>query len=127
MKPYCRGRYGHDARIDRIVAGERICLALEDAATGDSLLPSARWGAKDRESLLTLRKMCGSSRCRSLARNGVPVCRSHPTPRPAHSSPARESRQFYLGRTGAQLGMDRTARTTDRLGTASSEEMLAAG
>lgn len=115
-----------------IVTGERICLAFEDAAHRRvPLIAICSGGVQtDRESLLTFaQKVRIASVVGRLQRNGVPFVSvlTHPTTGAFFTGLGNHANLIYA-EPSAQLGLgaNRSQRPTD-LGTASSEEMLAAG
>lgn len=115
-----------------IVAGERICLALEDAAHRRvPVIAICSGGVQtDRESLLTFAQNVRiASVVGRLQRNGVPYVSvlTHPTTGAFFTGLGNHANLIYA-EPAAQLGMgpNRVHGPVD-LGTASSEEMLAAG
>lgn len=115
-----------------IVAGERICLALEDAAHRRvPVIAICSGGVQtDRESLLTFaQNVRFASVVGRLQRNGVPFITilTHPTTGAFFTGLGNHGNLIYA-EPAAQLGMGpNRPRGPIDLGTASSEELLAAG
>jgi acetyl-CoA carboxylase carboxyl transferase subunit beta len=115
-----------------IVTGERICLAFEDAAQRRVPLVAICSGGvqTDRESLLTFaQKVRIASVVGRLQRNGVPFVSvlTHPTTGAFFTGLGNHANLIYA-EPAAQLGLGpNRSRGPIDLGTASSEEMLAAG
>ncbi len=115
-----------------IVTGERICLAFEDAAHRRiPLIAICSGGVQtDRESLLTFaQKVRIASVVGRLQRNGVPFVSvlTHPTTGAFFTGLGNHANLIFA-EPGAQLGLGPSrSRAPIDLGTASSEEMLAAG
>lgn len=115
-----------------IVTGEKICLAMEDAANRRMPLITIVSGGvqADNESILTFaQKVRITSVVGRLQRNGVPFVSvmTHPTTGAFFTGLGSQA-NLVFAEPAAQLGLGpaRTRGLID-LGTASSEEMLAAG
>lgn len=115
-----------------IVVGEKICLAFEDAVHRRIPLVTITAGGVqiDNESILTFaQKVRIASVVGRLQRNGVPFVSvlTHPTTGAFYTGLGNHANLIFA-EPGAQLGLGpvRTRGSID-LGTASSEEMLAAG
>ena len=115
-----------------IVTGEKICLALEDAAHRRiPLIAIASGGVQtDSESILTFaQKVRIASVVGRLQRNGVPFVSvlTHPTTGAFFTGLGNHA-SIVFAEPAAQLGLGSArARGLIDLGTATSEEMLAAG